>query len=229
MEIALRVVSVAVGTSLVVAAVASAVKTVVIPRQASSIITRGGVRRAAPRLRPRDPRVDVVRAARPGARDLRAARHAGPARDLDQPHVPRVRRHLLGPRRRHERHGRARAERVVAVHPRLPATDHLLADDGLVHRGGDRPVPAGAADHLPAHDQRRVLAAGAGRHGARGARRRAPLGRGDGAAVLAPRAHAGAERRLGGVGALVRRRRGDPHVVLGARRSSAPRRPTTRG
>ena len=41
MEIALRVVSVVVGTSLVVAAVASAVKTVVIPRQASSIITRG--------------------------------------------------------------------------------------------------------------------------------------------------------------------------------------------
>ena len=46
-------------------------------------------------------------------------------------------------------------------------------------------------------------------------------------ALLGAPADGGAERRLGGVGALVRRRRGDAHVVPAARRSSAPRRPTT--
>ena len=48
MELALRIVSVAVGLVLVGAAIASAVKTVVIPRLASSTITRGvfaGLRR----------------------------------------------------------------------------------------------------------------------------------------------------------------------------------------
>jgi hypothetical protein len=164
MEIALRVVSVIAGTSLVFAAVASAVKTVVIPRQASSIITRGvfsALHRVYDLVTPASmsyQRRDRVLAtfAPLGMLGLLVTwisltflGYAGIFWGLDGGTSVTVALELSG--------------------SSLFTLDHVLADDGLVHRGCVRLVPAGAVDHLPAHDQLGVLTTGARGHRARGA------------------------------------------------------------
>ncbi len=206
-----QVTAIVAGTVLVLWVLASAIQTVVVPRATPIALTRVHfltIRRffdwAARPSRTYETRDRVLALYAPISLVLLAGRLAGVADD-------RLHRHLLGLR---DRPGvrRVRHIRVVAVHPRLRPSGRLRASGAELPRGRVRPRPAVADDLVPADDLQRVPnPRGAGRH-ARGPRRHPALSDAAPRPVLADRlARPARGRPLRRLGAMVRRRRGEPH------------------
>src|SRR6478735_7773301 len=102
-------------------------------------------------------------------------------------------------------------ERVVAVHPRVRAAARSRHQHPGVPRGGDRSHRPRPLDRVSADDLLGVLPPrGAGR-AARGARRQPAVGRAPAGAVAAHGALPPARRLLGHLAAVVHRAGGDPH------------------
>jgi hypothetical protein len=142
-------------------------------------------------------------------RARRPDRHAG---DLAHPRAAGVHDDLLGDRAARVAGG-VRSVGLLAVHAGVLGTGTRDHDRPDLRRGGARPVPAGPVDHVPPDALRRLLAPRGRHHGPRGPRGITAVRARDDLAVLAPRAPAGDPRGVGRVGAMVRRRRGDAHLV----------------
>jgi hypothetical protein len=142
-------------------------------------------------------------------RPRRPDRHAG---DVAHPGPAGVRDDLLGDRTGRVAGG-VRSVGLLAVDARVLRTGARDHDRPDLRRGGARTVPAGAVDHLPADALQRLLAPRGRHHGPRGPCGIAAVRFGDDLALLAARAPAGDPRGLGRVGTMVRRRRGDAHLV----------------